>query len=211
MTATKSTKLARKRGRPRHDGPREPSGRPQRDLAEDPRFTSNAAILRHLGQSWLDRYRVTITDPMVRCTVGRVIIVSDMAPDARARLWQAAQHMRATYTRHGALQGFPAPHAKPATLLAPASEVDLWPDAPKPDLRPMSERVTDAEAAWYNLRGVLLALPPRARQDTERAVLRDDTRRIDWPGVMTALRRVADWLDGAPTRRDTAAPVRPRG
>lgn len=167
----------------------------RRDLqpAEDARETALQARLRHLGRKDSPDNRKAMSDPLWGCGVGIRLASSDMAPETRADLWQAVQHIRRTWAAYNRAIGAPPRHAQCLRILAPVDN-QTSEDA-RTDTRTEAERDRQAVSAYMTLQGWLDYVDRPARSATIASVV-DDIRVTNWPGILRALECVSEGIKG---------------
>lgn len=168
-------------------------GRPP---AEDPRKTALNVRAKQLvgkGIGIAEAERLA-SSQMAGCAVGQRIL-ADVAPAEREVLWNAVQHMRGVWSAYDRAIGAPARHAISLGILAPTEAMQADASSPGRDDRPEADRARAAVSAFMALQGWLDYVDRPARSATINTVV-DDQPIHDWPGILAALRCVAEGRQG---------------
>lgn len=189
--------------RPRKFGKREKSGRLKRDQRRD--FTLEKEIevqantltarCNAMGLTATHANLVAMRTQISGCEAGRAVMRHTDAPEARAALFAAVQHMRIVTARYDQAIGAPSRHAASLRILLPVEELHADASSPAIDGRTAEERDRAAVAAYMRLDGWLMHSDGRAISEAKRVCL-DDGPVKDQAGLMLALACVADGLAG---------------
>lgn len=170
--------------------PQPPTQGARNDLDRDPMGVVLEARARQAGIS-----RDEARNQMLGCAVGRMLITG--RTNDRDELWEAVQHMRKVMLAYDRAIGSPKRHAQCLRIMTPPERFEADAASPAPDMRTEEERDKAAASAWVTLKGWLSFTDYAAREACKRAVVDEPDQPItDWPGVILALRCVADGMKG---------------
>lgn len=175
---------------------RDQSGQAYRSPVErDPARAALEARCRQLG---LAPTRANVRDvraPWWGCKAGAAMATAVQDDAGRAELWDAICHMRRVQVAFDRAIGAPSRHATCLRLLLPVERMEADADAPPADDRPEADRYRAAVSALMAVEGWLGWTDGASAGQAKRAVLDDDAV-TDCAGMLSALRCVADGLNG---------------
>jgi hypothetical protein len=194
---TKALTASGKRRRKRHRTISLPGGetveqRPGRKGAREPaRPADEVALFARVRQTGLSLDDAR--SDMAGCVVGRRL----MDERDREELWRAVKHMRRVVIAYDNACRAPRRHAQCLRIMTPPEAMHADASSPAPDDRTQEERDRAAVSAWMALQGWLDHTDRPARSACIRHVVDEPDQPVtDWPGIICALRCVADGIGG---------------